>query len=246
MGKIILLLLLSTIFTFSQSPLISPIVVDKSNTILDGKNISYKLADNKSSPMIIVGDSKNIEPEFMVENIVIKNFILDGNMSAQPSEIWNNVDNGIRASAIVIRKAKNVVIQNCIIRNARSAGICIEKSSESVIIENCIIETCFFDGIAGCYSTNNIIRNNVVKDCMYAGISFDLQFNNNRIEGNVLINNDIGVFMRFSDYNTFTGNVLKNKTFDFYFNKTNDDVFTIPKFFKLKDNVSTSDSIFHE
>ena len=244
MGKLLLLLFFLSIMTVAaQTPLISPIIVDKSNTILNGHGESLKLHDNIMSPMIIIGDSDNINPLFIVNHIIIENYILDGNKDNQSLEIWKNEDNGIRNSAIVVRGATNVIIRNCIINNARSAGICIEKGSSLITIENCTITQSAFDGIAAYDSTKCIIKNNTIRNNSYAGLSFDLKFNSNLIKDNTLSNNDIGVFMRFCDHNTFEGNKLTNRTFDFYFNKVDDDVNTIPKHFHLLNNISTLDSI---
>ena len=62
-----------------------------------------------------------------------------------------------------------------------------------------------FDGLA-CYSTEDSRFSNLdLHDNLGAGISLDLDFNHNVIDGATLTDNDLGVFMRQSRNNTFAG-----------------------------------------
>jgi parallel beta-helix repeat protein len=218
----------------------SPIIIEKSNQIIDGQYKVLKLNDNLSIPIMIIGDSSHIEPSFKIHDITIKNFILDGNSDNQPYEIWNNVDNGIRNNGITIRGAEHVTIDNCIVYNCRSGGIVIEKESKYITIKNTIVKNNFYDGIASCFSTNVSIINCISFDNKGAGMSFDWLFNNNSIENNIIYNNDVGIFMRWSNDNVFKNNVLKNKSFDFYFNQRDKMNDTYPLNFKLENNVSST------
>ena len=216
-------------------------IVSKSNQIIDGGNKSLVLKDGANCPMIIVGDAQHTDPEFTTENVYIKNFVLDGNFVAQPNEIWNGKDDGIRNNGITIRRAKNITIENCIIKNCRSGGIVIEKSCDNVVIKNCILQDNFFDGIAAYISTNCVFSNNILRNNRGAGMSFDCQFSGNKIDHNVIIGNDIGVFMRWCDDNKFIANILQNHHHDLYFNQRDDATETFPKNYTLEDNISTKD-----
>lgn len=218
----------------------SPIVIKENNTIHDGNYRKIKLQDNSNSPMIIVGDSDYTEPTFRVSNITIKNFILDGNGKNQPNEIYtdhiNTHSNFMRNNIINIRGSTNVLIENCIIVNARSGGICIEKSSDNITIRNCVITDSVFDGIAGYYSTNCTIEDNTIANNNAAGLSFDLSFIKTTVRNNVLLNNDVGVFVRNCIDHTYTNNRNFNKSWDFYFNRTDDDMETYPSDIKFINN----------
>lgn len=217
-----------------------PIIVNTSNVTLDGQNKTLILKDDSNCPMIIVGDPNFTEPKFEVENITIRNYILDGNKDNQPDEIYtthkNSHTNFMRNNIINVRGAKNVIIENCIIRNARSGGICIEKSSSKVIIRNCVISNSQFDGIAGYISDSCEVYSNVIINNKAAGFSFDLNFNNCKLYENTIIDNDIGIFIRDCKNITIEKNVIFNKVWDFYVNQTDEDKKTLPENIQYMNN----------
>jgi hypothetical protein len=66
-----------------------------------------------------------------------------------------------------------------------------------------------FDGLA-CYATEESRFSHLdLHDNLGAGISLDLDFNHNVIDGAILTDNDLGVFMRQSRNNTFQGLKIK-------------------------------------
>ncbi len=219
-----------------------PIVISQSNQIIDFKNSSYTLNNGANCPMIIIGSLEE-EPTILTENIVIENLILDGNKDSQDYEIWFNHPNYIRNNGISIRFCKNVTIRNCVITNSRSGNIVIEKNCENIIIENCVLSNAFFDGLACYISKGCIIRNNTITGNNYAGISLDLQFNDNIIINNIIINNDLGIFLRHCDNNSFSHNVMKNRSFDFYFNQVDNDATTLPRNNSTENNKTVKDFI---
>jgi parallel beta-helix repeat protein len=201
-----------------------PIIVTEST---DFKNQKYFVKDQGNFPALIIGSIEQ-EPSVMLENITISNIIIDGNKSNQDYEIWDNKENYIRNNCITVRGCRNVVIKNCTVFNARSGNIVIEKECSNIVIEKCQIFDAFFDGIA-CYDSGNcIIRDNNIFNNHSAGLSFDLNFNNNLIENNFIWNNDLGIFLRFCHSNIFSGNVVFNRTFDFYLNQVDQDDSTLP------------------
>jgi parallel beta-helix repeat protein len=192
--------------------------------------------------MIIIGSIEE-NPTYLVENITIENLILDGNKANQDYEIWQLILNYIRNNGISIRHCRNVIIRNCVIKNARSGNIVIEKECENITIEGCHLSNAYFDGIACYISKNCIIKNNIIENNVYAGMSFDLQFNDNIISGNTITANDLGIFLRHCDNNLIFGNVLNNKHFDLYFNQIDQDMTTIPKSNSLSNNKTIKDFI---
>lgn len=228
---VLLGLICGTIWADEPLILSSPLVLKENNIVLDGVNRHYKLADNSNCPMIIVGDADNIEPKFLVKNVTIRNYILDGNKSKQSSEFFTHViktDDFIRNNIIDIRGASQILIENCIIFGARSGGICIEKNSRNVVIRNCIIMDNEFDGIAGYLSEGCVMENNTIINNKAAGFSFDISFNSCVIRNNKVINNNIGIFVRDSGRMKIIQNTFKNKEWDLYFHRTEFDPNTYP------------------
>lgn len=231
----------------SEDVINTPIVISDNNITIDGVNRRIKLQDNSNCPMFIIGDSDHTEPQFRVSNIIIRNFILDGNGSNQPHEIYTNHinthSNFMRNNIINVRGATNVLIENCVIVNARSGGVCIEKSSEKVIIRNCILTDSVFDGVAGYYSKNCVIENNIIINNNAAGLSFDLSFNESIIQNNAILNNDVGIFVRECELLFYKNNKIFNKTWDFYFNKSDDNPLTYPTKITFIENQSLKNFI---
>ncbi len=228
----IFLLIVSSLMIFGGGDkdiiLLEPIIITQSNQHLDFKDQKYVLGEHANCPMLIIGSIEQ-EPSFMVENIVIENLILDGNHLYQDYEIWCDYENYIRNNGISIRHCKNVTIRKCVIMNARSGNIVIEKDCQNITIEQCVISRAFFDGIAGYVSNDCIIRDNIIIDNHAAGISIDLQFNRGSFTNNHITGNHIGVFLRYCDDNSFVGNFIKNKEFDLYLNQVDDHEWTLPK-----------------
>lgn len=203
-------------------------------------NKKYTLEKESNRPVIIVGGTE-INPKDYNSNIVISNVEIDGNKMFQSHEIFNDGTEGIRNSGIVVRKCKNVKILNSVIKNCRSAGICIEKGCENIVIDNCVIYGNYFDGIACYESVNCEITNCEIRDNLCAGLSFDLRFNNNIVSNCVIRNNKIGVFIRdCSDIQFFNVKILDNSEFQCYINQTNDDGSTLPEFIDFVNCVNDS------
>lgn len=218
--------------------LTTPLVIDTSNNNIDFKNQKYFLENHSNCPVIIIGTIEQT-PLKLIENITISNLIVDGNKDNQDYEIWDNKENYIRNNCLTIRHAANITIRNCNFTNARSGNIVIEKNCNNITIENCFIADGFFDGIAGYDSYQCHIKNNVIVNNNYAGLSFDHHFNNNVIEHNHIYFNNLGVFLRNSDFNVFHQNTLKNKELDFYLNQIDDSISTMPK-----DNIFLENATF--
>jgi parallel beta-helix repeat protein len=181
-----------------------------------------------------VGDAKNTEPAFLIENITIKNYFINGNKSNQTQEIGAF---DIRNNGITIRGAKNVLIQNCTIINCRSGGIVIEKGSSNISIKDCILCENYFDGIAGCFSNNLTIDNCICYHNNAGGLSFDLQMRNILIKNSIIFDNDMGIFVRFSDSIKISNCIFRNVTKDLFFDQINDWVNTKPTNVTLVGNI---------
>lgn len=199
---------------------------------------SGRILDGIKSNMIVVGDHLNNDPTFRTTDVVIRNCVIDGKQSQFAEECcFNNSNNGIRFNGITIRGAENVIIENCKIFNCRSGGIVIERGCKNITIRNCEVYGNFYDGIAAYDSQHCTISGNTIYDHKdHAGLSFDLQFNNNSILSNTIFGNNLGVFMRWCDDNTFKDNVFNNAEYDLYFNQIDHITNTMPKRTRLINN----------
>lgn len=232
--RLLLLLALSCLPTIGAEIITQPIVLDKSDTVLDGNFRIIRVEDATNLPAIIIGDAGHTEPAFRVHNVVLKNFIIDGNKDNQKEEIW---DFQIRANCITIRGAENITIQNCQVFNARSGGIVIEKGSKNIKIQNCTSSNNFFDGIAGCFSDGVEIDGCVLTHNASAGLSFDLLMTHITAKNCYVSNNNIGLFARNSSGYFIQNCYFSNSMFDLYFDQVNDHIQTKPTNIILRDNI---------
>ena len=223
--RLFLFLCLSFISVFGGEIIHRPIIINESNMTVDGHFRVLHVADHTNMPAIIIGDACHVEPTFRVHDVVLKNFIVDGNKDNQKEEIW---DFDIRANGITIRGCDNVTIQNCQIFNARSGGIVIEKSSRNIKIQNCMSSNNYFDGIAGCFSDSLEIDKCVLTFNRSAGLSFDLLMGHIAIRNCYVSRNDIGIFARDSSGYLIQSNLFNNSTYDLYFDQVNNDSSTRP------------------
>lgn len=212
-------------------------IILNSNSELNNKNLY--LADETNLPLVIVGDTET-NPRFTVSDILIEGLLIDGRMHNQRYEIYGGAIDGIRNSGIVLRRAENIVIRNCIIRHCRSAGIVIEKNCKNILIENCEIYYNFFDGIAGYDSSECIIRNCKIHSNRAAALSFDLQFNNINVSDCIFHHNTIAVFIRDCKNIKFSRVVLSdNRQYGWYITQRDEFTETLPEniwFFKIEDD----------
>jgi hypothetical protein len=191
-----------------------PIVMDRDNVELrgSGKTTVVRLADKANCPVLIVGRI-NTPIDRIVSGVSLRNLTLDGNRSEQSQKVedecWGGIcDNGgvsvIRNNCLTIRGSHKVTVENIVTRGARSGGVVLEKHCREVRLEN--LESCenYYDGLA-CYETedSSFHRLNLHSN-LSAGISLDLDFNNNVFtKVQLLGNGSQGIFMRDSNGNHF-------------------------------------------
>lgn len=203
------------------------------------KDKSLYLANETNLPLVIIGDTE-INPRYTVSDIIIEDLIIDGNFKNQSHEINGDKKDGIRNSGIVIRKAENVIIRNCIIRHCRSAGVVIEKGCKNILIENCEIYYNYFDGIAGYDSEECEIRNCRIHSNRAAALSFDWNFNDVLVRDCVFHHNETAVFIRDCKNISFGRiKMLDNKRFGWYITQRDEYVETTPEnitFFEIEDD----------
>lgn len=160
----------------------APIIINRSNVLLRGEGPAtlVQLAPHANTPLIIVGQAIN-EPTLTRSNIHISDLILDGNRANQDFECWNNDCASVRNNGISVRRAVNVIIERVTTRRARSGGVVVEKDSQRVTIRDLISFENEFDGLAGYKTENSIFSGLLLYNNCFAGLSFDLDFNNNTV-----------------------------------------------------------------
>lgn len=220
-------------FCYSADILSKPINISESNiTLTEHKELFVQ--DKSNCSAIIIGDAKNTEPAFLIENITIKNYFINGNKTNQIQEIGAF---DIRNNGITIRGAKNVLIQNCTIINCRSGGIVIEKGSSNIFIKSCIIVDNYFDGIAAYNSKGLSVSDSVIYHNHAAGFSFDLHMDNVLIKDNIVFDNEMGMFVRYCDEFVIIHNIFKNYNKDLFFTQIDSYVDTKPTNVTLVGNI---------
>jgi hypothetical protein len=210
----------------------APIIIDRSNVVLrgDGPGTLIFLAPHVNTPLLIIGQAIN-EPTITRSNIHISDLVLDGNRANQEFECWGNNCARVRNNGISVRRSENIVIAGVTARRARSGGVVVEKNSRRVTIRDLISFENEFDGLAAYKTEDSIFSGLHLYNNCFAGLSFDLDFNNNTVSdvnisrspgitlscpeltGTPTVSSKVGtvgVFMRDAVGNMFHGIRVKN------------------------------------
>lgn len=155
------------------------------NRVFDFKEISLNIENNDIGNRFKFSD---------YENITIKNLNIKGDTIELNGKIINT---DLEKKNIIIDKCKNVLIENCIIENARGDSLYI-SNCENLIIRNCYIYK----------STLNLIRTSIVKNVsIYNNILIGVGD-----RGNTTDNDNIGggISINVGDNATIKNNYIKD------------------------------------
>jgi hypothetical protein len=206
--RLILFILLVSINAFALAIEIKePVRITQSNTTYTNETLF--LAPRANCPVLIIGN--DLGP--IITNVLVRYVTIDGNKDKQTTELFANTILGpINNNGILIQNAKGVTIQNVTIKNCRSGGLVTTHFVTHLLVDNLITYNNYFDGIA-CYQTLDSEFGNILSySNNAAGLSFDLMFNRNNFKNVLLANNGIGIFMRDSNFNTFTNLAITHTT----------------------------------
>ena len=129
------------------------------------------------------------------------NIILDGK---------GYVLQGTESNGIAVFNRTNVVITNVSIEGFPSAGISLERSTNIIIAANVIAKS-LNNGIRTFASSNCTIVGNRIQNNKYmSGIQFEDESNNNRVYGNDIRDNYMGVFLLDSEASLVYDNNFQN------------------------------------
>lgn len=189
------------------------IIINRSHVKLKGagqNKVILRLADQVHAPLIVVGEPQivmdnngNYVTAHRVSDIQVTDLTLDGNRLNHDEKkecgehICEGDPTGIRNNGITIRGASDILIENVTAHSMISGGLVTEKYCQHLKIKNFESYDNFFDGFAGYQTENSEITGLNSHNNLGAGISIDIDFNNNLIQDSELNDNrDVGIFAR--------------------------------------------------
>lgn len=216
----------------------SPIIISKSNiTLVGGTNTIFLLASNMNCPVIIIG----VQGEPTITNVILINIQVNGNRNNQSKEFWKNSKLGypIYNNGIIIQNAKDIFINDVVVYGCSSGGLVSTFNVSELVISNFVSFNNQFDGLACYQTTNSIFLNLLIFNNLAAGMSFDMNFDENIFYNVLLISNTIGIFIRDSHDNIFNDiRMISNARFDIFMASVNNQTNTgcINNDFTIKSN----------
>ncbi|MBC7429083.1 MAG: right-handed parallel beta-helix repeat-containing protein [Bacteriovorax sp.] len=189
------------------------IVLKKSNVVVRGAGRDQtilRLANQSHSPVLVIGDDniiKNSTGDYVtatrVTNVEVSDLTVDGNVENQDvnrecgyGPCDGDVTN-IRNNAITIRGASYVTLARITAHDSISGGLVSEKYCDHLHVTDFSSYGNHFDGFAGYQTSDSLFENVNLSRNRGAGISIDIDFNNNHFLNGVLESNgDVGIFAR--------------------------------------------------
>ncbi len=183
--------------------------------------VTIKVADAKNIPAIVIGSietnwdesRRDFHTPYIVRNIVVRNFNVDGNKATQSDECWDGHLLGgcqgrgkaaIRNNGITIRGAEDVTVSEVVLDNTRSGGMVTEKHCKRLKVSRMSAANNYFDGFAGYQTEDSEFVDSIMTNNRGAGLSLDIYFSKNLFKNVDLVKNDHqGVFARSLDSLTF-------------------------------------------
>jgi hypothetical protein len=146
----------------------------------------------------------------------LNGLLVDGNRVHQQEEAWRFASDGTRLNnnAIMVWNVDEAVIEHVTCRRGRSGGLVSGAGTRRMTVRDFTAYDNQFDGLA-CYQTRESHFSQLnLHDNLAAGISLDLSFVHNIIDDAALTANDVGIFMRQSRDNVFTGVIIRRSRHD--------------------------------
>jgi hypothetical protein len=133
--------------------------------------------------------------------------LIDGNRKNQQKEVWRFVSGsgGLYNNGVDIWGVEGATVEHVVCCHCRSGGLVASAVTRGLTVRDYTAFDNQYDGLA-CYLTEESHFSQLfLHDNLAAGISLDLDFDHNTIDGALLTGNDLGVFMRQSKHNVFAG-----------------------------------------
>jgi hypothetical protein len=182
-----------------------PVILQRDGQTLHGAGATtiLYLADNANCPVVVLGSPAR-RPSGPTAGLVLSDLLIDGNRKNQRAEVWRSLAEGaLYNNGIDVWNVNGAAVERVVCCRCRSGGLVSTARTRRLTVIDFTAFDNQFDGLA-CYSTEESRFSHLdLHDNLGAGISLDLDFNHNVIDGAVLTGNDLGVFMRQSRNNTF-------------------------------------------
>jgi hypothetical protein len=146
----------------------------------------------------------------------LSDLLVDGNRTHQQKEVWRVLPcgAGLYNNGVDGWDMDDATVEHVTCRRCRSGGLVTTGRTRRLMLRDFTAYDNQFDGLA-CYLTEDSHFSQLnLHDNLAAGISLDLDFDHNVIEGAVLTGNDLGVFMRHSRNNVFDGVTIRHSRHD--------------------------------
>lgn len=206
----------------------APIVIDRDNVDLRGQGPAtvLRLANGANAPVLVIGQTIPV-PTVIGRNIRVADLVIDGNRVNQTSETWPAVP-ALRNNGITLRRVEDSLVERVTVFSARSGGLVSELGSRRVTVRDFTSFNNQFDGLAAYETEDSTLSGLYLYNNCFAGLSFDLDFNNNIVSDVVIFRSPntssincqphlpagvvgkVGVFMRDSLDNEFHGLQIRN------------------------------------
>jgi len=194
-----------------------PIILSQDGQSLGGAGPEtiLSLADNANCPVVILGAPMG-KAKRPTRGLHLCNLLVDGNRTHQQKEVWRVLPDGagLYNNGVDGWDMDDATVEHVICRRCRSGGLVTTGRTRRLTVRDYTAYDNQFDGLA-CYLTRDSHFSQLnLHDNLAAGISLDLDFVHNVIEGAVLTGNDLGVFMRHSRDNVFEGLTIRHSRHD--------------------------------
>jgi len=180
-----------------------------------GPETVLSLADDASCPVIVLGAPLD-KARVSTDGLRLCDLLVDGNRTHQKKEIWRFIPDGsgLDNDGVVVWDVADSTIERVICRHCRSGGLVTTEETRRLTVRDFTAYDNQFDGLA-CYLTQDSRFSQLkLYDNLAAGISLDMGFDHNIIDGAVLTGNDLGIFMRQSHDNVFAGVTILHSRHD--------------------------------
>lgn len=189
-----------------------PVILNHDHLTLrgSGPGTLLLLANDANCPVILLGAAVSRVGR-STAHLRVASLTIDGNRRHQPREFWQSAVDGsqLNNNGIDIWNTTDCEVTNVVCRHCRSGGLVASSGVRRLTVNNFTAFDSQFDGLA-CYQTEDSHFSKLfLHDNLAAGISLDLSFNHNVITDAELSENDLGVFMRCSRDNQFTGITIR-------------------------------------
>ncbi|GAA5172015.1 MULTISPECIES: right-handed parallel beta-helix repeat-containing protein [Halomonadaceae] len=190
------------------------VVIERDNLTLRGqasggqKATVLQMQEGLSSPVLVLGDAYNREPQSPIRQVTVENLALRGDASTQRE--FKPALPYLSNSGLVVRRGEGIVLRNLDIRQCRSACLLTEYHSRDVLIENNTMSQAKWDGLSLNRAGPTRVVGNVIEDNVAAGITVEYLQGSEIVDNVIAGNGSHGLYLADAENNRFSNNLIKN------------------------------------